>query len=865
MRNIFPQLFDVRPRGRDGEVDIEKIRRVEAVLRLARVEFDPGREEPIEPVHPVTPWEPRHSGRKGTEGIHRFRAGSNGVQVVPRVVPADVEAFTPLLSDATTVRLTSSGVLPRLPARGEGVTGLTADQILAELTAIYERDEALCAALVRERISVVEPPAPVRRPSPEPDSTPEPSSFFVRPVEAPVAEEPEWLPAPHPSVPPAAAPFPFVARALVPQYEPTSAPSVWPARSVRRRELKYFVAAVLGLGALLVGLGFAGRAMAVKAVVEARVLAGFERLTAAETSIRSQDFVAARTSFLEAAGEFRKARASLGWSGHAVLAAARFWPLPSAAQDASRVLDLGDSIAAAGADLTGIAERAFSGAALRSFLGETDGDLVGETVSALDRAEGALDRALAESEHISADRFPLAARGRFVKLKALLSIASAGVRAAKDEFNAWAILLGAETPRRYLLLFQNPSELRPTGGFIGTYAVMQFDRGQLRELTVNGIFDPDGQLSVKVVPPHPVKRVSTAWSTHDANWFFDYPTSAKKVAWFFGKTGEPTVDGVIAFTPQVIVRLLAITGSIEMPAYGEVVSAENFIEVVQREVELEYDRTANRPKQFLADLVPQLIERLKALDRGGLAKVAGALTDSLAGKDILVYLTDPDRQADMVRRGFAGAVAETSGDYLAVVHTNLNGYKSDYVTDDELTHEATVAPDGSVVDTVTIRRTHRGGATPYFFWNQVNAEWLRVYVPKGSELISVEGATRSELADPIDYDAAGFRRDPEVVAAEATERTDPASGTVISEESQKTVFGNWVFVSPGKTVTVTYRYRLPWTLRSGGAYTLVWQKQPGTNARFIQRVRADGWRMDGEAEQNGVLEHDVSTSVQLSR
>lgn len=836
MRNIFPQLFDVRPRGRDGEVDIEKIRRVEAVLRLARVEFDSGREEPIEPV-----------------------------QVVPRVVSADTEP-------------------------------LTADHVLAQLAAIYDQDAALYARLVRERITVADPPqpakqavisrTPVHADLPEPDSIleapydpltwsssalrVEAPEFTMQEIEVPVAAEPEWLPVPDPLRYAVAAPAiptpPALPRRFEPAFVPAAAlPSVWPVRSVRRRELKYFVAAVLGLAALLVGLGFAGRAMAVKAVVEVRVLAGFERLAAAETSIRSQDFVAARASFLEAAGEFREARASLGWSGRAVLAAGEFWPLPSSLQDAPHVLDLGDSIAAAGADLTGIADRAFSGAALRSFLGETDGDLMGGTVRVLDRVSAALDRALAESEHISADRFPLAARNRFVKLKALLPIASAGVRAVKDEFNAWAILLGAEAPRRYLLLFQNPSELRPTGGFIGTYAVIQFDRGKLKELTVNGIFDPDGQLSVKVVPPHPVKRVSTAWSTHDANWFFDYPTSAKKVAWFFGKTGEPTVDGVIAFTPSVVARLLQITGSIEMPAYGTVVSAENFIEVVQREVELEYDRTANRPKQFLADLVPQLIERLKVLDRNGLAKVVGALTDSLAGKDILVYLTDPDRQADVVRRGFAGAIAETVGDYLAVVHTNLNGYKSDYVTDDELTHEATVAPDGSVVDTVTIRRTHRGGATPYFFWNQVNAEWLRVYVPKGSELISVEGATRSELTDPIDYDAAGFQRDPEVVTAEATERTDPASGTVISEESQKTVLGNWVFVSPGKTVTVTYRYRLPWTLRPGGAYTLVWQKQPGTNARFSQRVRADGWRTEGVAARDGVLDRDQSISVSLFR
>lgn len=769
-------------------------------MRLARIEFDPGGVESVEPV-----------------------------RIVPRAVPADTEP-------------------------------LTADRILAELAAIDERDGALRVALARERISVARrlPVQITRAPDvAEPESIP--PAFTRHAIEAPVAEEPEWLPVAYPPVPPAEAVAPAP---LHREFAP--APRAWPTRSVRRRELKYFVAAVLGLTALLVGLGLAGRAMAVKAVVEVRVLAGFERLAQAEGDLRRQDLAAAERSFRQAAGAFREARASLGWSGSVVLAAAERWPFPFSAKEGFRVLNLGESLAAAGVDLTGIAERTLSGALFRSLLSGTgtDGDELGQIGAALTRADDALGRAVAESARISVGRLPPATRERFKTLRTLLPVARAGVHAAKDEFDRWAPLLGTDTPRRYLIVFQNPSELRPTGGFIGTYAVVALDRGHIEELTVNGIFDPDGQLSVKVVPPHPVKRVSTAWSTHDANWFFDYPTSAKKIAWFFGKTGEPTVDGVIAVTPAVLVRLLEIVGPIEMPAYGEVVSAENFVEVVQREVELEYDRTVNRPKQFLADLVPQVLERLKTLDRAGLAQVVQAITESIAQKDILTFLTDPALQADMVRQGVAGSVAETAGDYLAVVHTNLNGYKSDYVTDDEFTHEATIEPDGSVVDTVTIRRTHRGGATPYFFWNQVNAEWLRVYVPKGSELISVEGATRSELADPIDYDAAGFRRDPDVVAHEATERIDPASGTVISEEAHKTVFGNWVFVSPGRSVEVRYRYRLPWKISSNNnRYTLLWQKQPGTAPAFTQRVSSVVWRMVGEASQSGVLDQDRSVEV----
>jgi hypothetical protein len=62
-------------------------------------------------------------------------------------------------------------------------------------------------------------------------------------------------------------------------------------------------------------------------------------------------------------------------------------------------------------------------------------------------------------------------------------------------------------------------------------------------------------------------------------------------------------------------------------------------------------------------------------------------------------------------------------------------------------------------------------------------------------------------------------------------RIDDATGTRVGEEFGKTVFGNWVYVSPGESVAVEYTYMLPFTVdprqRTGG-YSLLLQKQPGS-------------------------------------
>ena len=52
-------------------------------------------------------------------------------------------------------------------------------------------------------------------------------------------------------------------------------------------------------------------------------------------------------------------------------------------------------------------------------------------------------------------------------------------------------ILGWDGPRRYLVLTQDPAELRPTGGFIGSYGIVAFDRGRITERRFQDV-DPPG-------------------------------------------------------------------------------------------------------------------------------------------------------------------------------------------------------------------------------------------------------------------------------------------------------------------------------------------------------------------------------------
>lgn len=438
---------------------------------------------------------------------------------------------------------------------------------------------------------------------------------------------------------------------------------------------------------------------------------------------------------------------------------------------------------------------------------------------------------MVHTESIPADR-----RQAFTRGITWLPLFTQALTFSSEHVDVLKELLGGNGPRTYLFLFQNNHELRPTGGFIGSYARLDMNQGQIRQFFVDGIFNPDGQLKENIVPPRPIQKISAGWSLHDSNWFPDFPTSAEKAMFFYEKTGGPTADGVIALTPVVLEQLLRVVGPIDLPDYGITVDADTFMPLLQEEVETKYDKEENTPKKILGDLTGLILERLIVAPKGEiLFRLADTLVSLCNERHILLYARNTQVENLISHSGWSGEVLTAPHDYVSVIHTNVNGYKTDGVIQESLRHVASIQDDGSVIDTLSITRKHTGGDTPYEWWNKVNADYMRVYVPLGSELLSAEGMTPEFPEAPLDYDALGFRRDPDVEHEESAIKIDQSSGTRVGEEFNKTVFGNWVYVSPGESVTVTYRYRLPFKLpitvltdQPPTSFSVLYQKQAGT-------------------------------------
>ena len=309
--------------------------------------------------------------------------------------------------------------------------------------------------------------------------------------------------------------------------------------------------------------------------------------------------------------------------------------------------------------------------------------------------------------------------------------------------------VGAGGKKTYLVLLQNNSELRPTGGFPGTYALVDFEDGNLAKVSIDDIYQIDSNLKENIIPPVPMQHITPNWGMRDANWFADFPTSAKKIEEFYQKEGGGNIDGVLTITPDVVAEILKIIGPIEMPEYDLTLNADNFLTEIQNEVEYQADRS--KPKQILTDLQPRFFEKLAQQSKNQWAEIFKILAKAAEEKHILAYFNDSGLEETTVKNELAGEIKKTRGDYLQVVFANIKGSKTDFVTDNSFDLKISTGENGDIEHVLTINRMHNGGNSKFGFYNKDNSAYVKIYVPEGSALEEIKGQTITDFQPLLNY------------------------------------------------------------------------------------------------------------------
>lgn len=415
-------------------------------------------------------------------------------------------------------------------------------------------------------------------------------------------------------------------------------------------------------------------------------------------------------------------------------------------------------------------------------------------------------------------------------------------RVGEENEDLWRLaprFLGFSRPMTYLALFQNNTELRPGGGFIGIYGIIRLARGKMEIIKIEGTENLDRQAPVdwRPLPPQPLSdhlKVDR-WYFRDANWSPDFKRGAEQALKLYageGGTAAAEIDAVVAFTPTVLEGLLKIIGPLTIQ--GLEFSADNVTEKLEYEVEYGYDERGiafHERKQIVRPFFQAMMEKLSA-DFFNWPVYLGLVNNLAAEKHILVYALEPELQTAMEKRNWTGEVKQTDGDYLLWVDANLAALKTDHALVRTLRYALRPQADGRFLARAEMIYQHQGK----FDWRTTRYRaYARVFAPPGSQLVSSG-----------DFDQ--------------------------GEELGKTWFGKFISLEPGQTKTLVFEYLLPEIVSAriaDGSYTLFVQKQLGTishqltleldfgkNIVSANPAESEGERGDGIYKYEGDLRED---------
>lgn len=288
--------------------------------------------------------------------------------------------------------------------------------------------------------------------------------------------------------------------------------------------------------------------------------------------------------------------------------------------------------------------------------------------------------------------------------------------------------------KSYLVLFQNNAEIRPGGGFIGSFARLDLNNGKAMALDFEtNIYSLDKSFvnaGNVITPPSEFQFLTTAWAMRDSNVYADYAKSSEKVAWFYQQESGKKVDGVIAIDTTLFRNLLKIVGPINMPEYNMVVTDQNFLSEVQYQVEIGYyqndqNKVTNQPKKILADMMPKFFSAMTKNSQVQ-SSVGKEIIKAISEKHFMIYLTNPSVEDLVDGIGLSGKIHDTSGDYLYLSDANIGGLKSSLNIAETVNQNIEIDNTGKAKESLTILRKHSGS---YEWPDGENVNFLRIMLP----------------------------------------------------------------------------------------------------------------------------------------
>lgn len=473
----------------------------------------------------------------------------------------------------------------------------------------------------------------------------------------------------------------------------------------------------------------------------------------------------------------------------------------------------------------------------------------------IDDIEKHLKAAKEEMDKVNANHYPRIfalkkVHDQLVTIKTLADEGTTFIGEAKPLIKVLPKLLGQPDEKKYLVLFQNDKELRPTGGFITAYAIFRLDKGIIHVDKSENIYNLDNTIPNKPRAPEPIRKYFPTvplYNLRDSNLSPDFIESMKEFTSLYDEArSKVEVDGIIALDTHVLVSTIKILDD-SVSAAGKTFTTKTDPRCDCPQVIYELEKDISTPlsldlrvtdlaavqagrKAIIGDLLYAIMEKaMKSSPKVYWGPLFQDLFKQIEEKHVMFALNDKGAQQGIHAINADGKILSFEGDYLHINEANFSGSKANLYMSKVVTQDYKIKGD-NIEKTLTInfKNSHkasdcnleRGGLC----LNSVYKSWVRVYVPKGGKMVSNRGSEVKMTS----YD-----------------------------ELDKTVFDGFISVRPLGQTVLTITYTIPKDLEEKGSLPLLIQKQPGLSEEdYLIKI-------NGKKSQEIKLSADKEVEIKL--
>lgn len=236
-------------------------------------------------------------------------------------------------------------------------------------------------------------------------------------------------------------------------------------------------------------------------------------------------------------------------------------------------------------------------------------------------------------------------------------------------------MLGADgQTRTYIVIAQNNSELRSTGGLPGAWGTVSVTDGAISMGEFQSILHADGLQVEATAEERAATMTNVDTDPAQVNCIPDFSRVGKLAKDYWAQAGYGDVDGVIAVDPVFLQRLLALTGGVTAPD-GTVVDGTNAAQEILSGTYWKYGSDPNAQDAYFASVAGlafgQIMGNLGNADITDLIDVIG---QSGADGRLLAWMANEEEQALMEAIGVSGALGTDPSEPVLGVYLNDDTY-----------------------------------------------------------------------------------------------------------------------------------------------------------------------------------------------